>query len=269
MSDMLDTAEAAVDAGVVDAGMGYWMRPSNGDDFTAVYFAFGGELIDADTGKLVYDTTAGLKFYEFFERGLADGGSYGFLGAGWDDGFHPAVAGGKVLFWAGGTWQWAEWAQKWTGKSNLDLGGEAYQFENWGYGLYPAGEAGGSPTTVSHPMAYMISSQLEHPDLALALIAKATTDEANTRHAINSAHLGILTTQASYEPYMNEVFLGSVTYMVDYASFLPNNPNWGTVKQVTFDALSAVQTGEFTAQQAVDFVVESLQNQLGDEIIIQ
>jgi inositol-phosphate transport system substrate-binding protein len=174
-----------------------------------------------------------------------------------------------VLFWAGGTWQWAEWAQKWTGKSNLDLGGEAYQFENWGYGLYPAGEAGGSPTTVSHPMAYMISSQLEHPDLALALIAKATTDEANTRHAVNSAHLGILTTQASYEPYMNEVFLGSVTYMVDYASFLPNNPNWGTVKQVTFDALSAVQTGEFTAQQAVDFVVESLQNQLGDEIIIQ
>ncbi len=269
MSDMLDTAEAAVDAGVVDAGMGYWMRPSNGDDFTAVYFAFGGELIDADTGKLVYDTTAGLKFYEFFERGLTDGGSYGFIGAGWDDGFHPAVAGGKVLFWAGGTWQWAEWAQKWTGKSNLDLGGEAYQFENWGYGLYPAGEAGGSPTTVSHPMAYMISSQLEHPDLALALIAKATTDEANTRHALNSAHLGILTTQASYEPYMNEVFLGSVTYMVDYASFLPNNPNWGTVKQVTFDALSAVQTGEFTAQQAVDFVVESLQNQLGDEIIIQ
>ena len=40
----------------------------------------------------------------------------------------------------------------------LDLGGEAYQFENWGFGLYPAGEAGGSPTTVSHPLAYLVSA---------------------------------------------------------------------------------------------------------------
>lgn len=265
LSDMLDTAEAAVAAGVIEPGMGFWMRPSNGDDFTAVYYAFGGETIEADTGTLIYDTEAGLKFYEFFERGLAGDGSYGFLGAGWGDGYHPAVSGGDVLFWAGGTWQWAEWADQWTG----DRGGQEYQFENWGYGLYPAGEAGGSPTTLSHPLAYLISSQSENPDLALALIAKATTDEANTRHAINSAHLAILTTQSSYEPYTSDVFLASVTYMLDYTSYLPNNPNWGTVKQVTFDALSAVQVGEFTAQEAVDFVVESLQNELGDEIIIR
>jgi inositol-phosphate transport system substrate-binding protein len=269
MADMLDTAEAAVAAGVVDSGMGYWMRPSNGDDFLAVYYAFGGETIDADTGNLVYDTVAGKKFYDFFERGLTGDGAHSFLTGDWGGSYHPNVSGGNVLFWAGGTWQWAEWAEQWTGASNLDLGGEAYQFENWGYGLYPAGEAGGSPTTVSHPMAYLISSQSEHPDLALALIAKATTDEANTRHAVNSAHLGILTTQASYEPYMNEVFLTSVTYMVGYASFLPNNPDWGTQKQVTYDALAAVQAGEFTAQEAVDFVVASLENELGDDIIIR
>ena len=107
------------------------------------------------------------------------------------------------MFWAGGTWQWAEWADQWTG----DLGGQDYQFENWGYGLYPAGEAGNSATTLSHPLSYLISSATEHPDLALALIAKATTDEANTRHAINSTHLGILTTQSSYEPYTSDVFL--------------------------------------------------------------
>ncbi len=39
LSDMLDTAEAAVAAGIVDDGKGFWMRPSNGDDFTAVYYA--------------------------------------------------------------------------------------------------------------------------------------------------------------------------------------------------------------------------------------
>jgi len=121
---------------------------------------------------------------------------------------------------------------------------------------------------VSHPLSYMISSATEHPDLALAVIAKATTDEANTRHALNSTHLGILTTQSSYEPYTSDVFLTSVTYMVDFAGFLPNNPNYGTVKDTTYVALTAVQAGEFTAQEAVDFVVETLLNELGDEIII-
>ncbi len=265
LSDLLDAAEAAVAAGVVDSGMGYWMRPSNGADFTALYYAFGGETIDSDTGKLVYDTAAGLSFYEFFERGLTDSGSFGFIGAGWGDGYHPAVSGGNVLFWAGGSWQWAEWADQWT----ADRGGQAYQFDNWGYGLYPAASAGGSPTTLSHPLAYLISSQTAHPDLALAVIAKATTDEANTRHAINSTHLGILTTQASYEPYTSDVFLTDVLYMLDFTNFLPNNPNWGTQQQATFDALAGVQDGTFTAQEAVDFVVETLQIQLGDDIIIR
>ena len=264
LSDMLDAAEAAVGAGVVDAGMGFWMRPSNGTDFTGVYYAFGGETIDAETGTLVYDTVAGLKFYQFFERGLTGDGAHSFLTGDWGGSYHPNVSGGNVLFWAGGSWQWAEWADQWTG----DLGGEAYQFENWGYALYPAGEAGGSASTLSHPLAYLVSAQSEHPDLALALIAKATTDEANTRHAINSTHLAILTTQASYEPYASAEFLASVTYMLDFSRFLPNNPNWGTYQQTTFDALSGVQAGELTAQEAVDFVVETLENQLGDEIII-
>ena len=84
-------------------------------------------------GKLVYDTTAGLKFYEFFERGLTGDGSYGFLGAGWGDGYHPAVSGGKVLFWAGGTWQWAEWADQWT----ADLGGPSLPVRKLGLWIVP------------------------------------------------------------------------------------------------------------------------------------
>ena len=57
--------------------------------------------------------------------------------------------------------------------------------------------------------------------------------------------------------------------MLDSTSYLPNNPNWGAVKQTTYDALAAVQAGEFTAQEALDFVVEILLNELGDEIIIK
>jgi inositol-phosphate transport system substrate-binding protein len=265
LDDLLDTAEAAVDAGVVEPGMGFWMRPSNGVDFTAIYYAYGGENIDADTGNLVFDTEAGLKFYEFFERGLTGDGSHSFLTGDWGGSYHPSVTGSKVVFWAGGAWQWAEWADQWT----MDKGGQEYQFENWGYGLYPAAETGGSPVTLSHPLAYLVSNQSTDPDLAVALIAKATTDEANTRHAINSTHLGILKSQADYEPYTQDFFLSDVLYMLDYTTYQPNNPNWGVYTTLTFEALAAVQSGDLTAQEAVDLVVEGLQNELGDEIIIR
>ncbi|RLC68001.1 MAG: hypothetical protein DRI48_00790 [Chloroflexi bacterium] len=265
LDDLLDTAEAAVEAGVVEPGMGFWMRPKNGPDFTALYYDFGGETIDAETGKLVFDTEAGLKYYQFFERGLTGNGAHGFLTGDWGGSYHPSVSGSKVVFWGGGAWQWAEWAEQWT----KDKGGQDYQFENWGYGLYPAAEKGGSPVTLSHPVVYLISAQSEHPDLALALIAKVTTDEANTRHAINSTHLGILKSQAGYEPYKADRFLSDVLYMLDYTTFLPNNPNWGTYSTITYEALAAVQTGDLTAQEAVDLVVENLQNELGEEIIIR
>jgi inositol-phosphate transport system substrate-binding protein len=118
-------------------------------------------------------------------------------------------------------------------------------------------------------LAYLVSNQSTDPDLAVALIAKATTDEANTRHAINSTHLGILKSQADYEPYTQDPFLSDVLYMLDYTTFLPNNPNWGPYSTITYEALAAVQSGDLTAQEAVDLVVEGLQNELGDEIIIR
>ena len=265
LDDLLDTAEAAVAAGVVDSGMGFWMRPSNGPDFTALYYAYGGETIDADTGTLVFDTEAGLKYYEFFERGLTGDGSHSFLSGDWDGSFHPSVSGSEVVFWAGGSWQWAEWADRWT----VAQGGQEYQFENWGYGLYPAAETGGSPVTLSNPFVYYISAQAEHPDLAVALIAKVTTDEANTRHAINSTHLGILKSQADYEPYTQDFLLSDILYMLDFTTYQPNNPNWGVYQTIYYEALAAVQTGDLTAQEAVDLAVEGLQNELGDEIIIR
>jgi len=53
-----------VDKGVVEPGNGFWTRPKNGPDFTPFYYAFGGETIDPATGKLVFDKTAGLKYYK-------------------------------------------------------------------------------------------------------------------------------------------------------------------------------------------------------------
>jgi maltose-binding protein MalE len=57
--------------------------------------------------------------------------------------------------------------------------------------------------------------------------------------------------------------------MLDYTTFLPNNPYWGPYSTITYEALAAAVGGEFTPEQAVDFVVDGLQRELGDKVIIR
>ncbi|HEC61780.1 MAG TPA: extracellular solute-binding protein, partial [bacterium] len=262
--DMLETAKEAVDRGIVPPGKGFWHRPKNGPDFTAIYYAFGGETIDPATGKMVFDRDAFKKYYQFFWDASQTYRVTEVLGVSWDT-WHSNVSGGRVLFFLGGNWQWAEWAEVWV----KDLGGEAHLFENFGFGLIPAAEKGGRPNTLSHPTAYLISSQPKHPDIALALIAKITTDEANTRHAINSTHLGVLKSQAQYEPYKKSRLLSETLYMLEYTTYLPNNPNWGPYSTITYEALAAVEAGQLTPEEALAFAEEGLKRELGDKVIIR
>jgi len=262
--DMLETAKQAVDKGVVEAGNGFWTRPKNGPDFTAFYYAFGGQTIDAATGKLIFDKDAGLKYYKFFYDAVQSYGSMKCLGIGWPI-WNGSIGSENRLFWVAGTWQWAEWANIYV----KDQGGEDYLWENFGFGLIPAAEKGGKPNSLTHPLAYLISSQCKYPDLAVALIDKITNYGPNTRHAIASTHLGILKGQTEYKFYKQSRLLSEALYMLDYTTFLPNNPYWGTYSTVTYEALAAVVSGDFTPEEAVDFVVEGLNRELGDKIIIK
>ncbi len=263
MEDMFDTAEAAVAAGVVDPGFGWWHRPSNGPDFLYFYYGAGGEILD-ESGALIYDTAAAQKVYEL----LGDAVSSGILSDTRLDGdwvnWHTGVSGGDVLFWFGGSWNWADWAANFV----ADLGGEEYLFENIGFGPIPA-QAGGTPTTLTHPLVYMVSSAAEHVDLALLVISKATTKELNTPYAVTSGHLGILTSQLDYEPYTNAVFLSQVGSILEFTTFLPNSPFFSRWSDGYYLGIQAVESGDATAEEAIQIVIDQLKNELGDDVIIK
>ena len=53
--EMFDTAQQAVEAGVVAEGNGWWHRPSSGPDFLYYYYAAGGE-ITSEEDALIFDT---------------------------------------------------------------------------------------------------------------------------------------------------------------------------------------------------------------------
>ncbi len=263
--DMLELAKRAQDEGIIEEGNGYWTRPKKGADFYHIYFAFGGEMQDPETGKLVVVRDALRKWLQFHYDSVFTYKTTpeGFIGTDWKIWHETVSKADKVLFWNGGTWHWAEWTQKY-----LD-GNEDYLWENVGFMLIPAGEPGLQPTTLSHPLVYMVTSNSKYPDLAFRIITLATTPDLNSRHAVNSAHLAILQSQINHPVYKANRFLQEVAYMVEYTNFQPNSADYGEYDRVLWTALSAVMAGDMSVDDAVAFVEEEMQAALGDKVIFK
>ncbi len=263
--DLIATAQQAVEEGVVDEGNGFWHRPSNGPDFLYYYYGMGGQVLD-DEGNLVVDRAALLKVYELL-GGMAESGVMrrDMTGIDFNEVWHPTVASADtVLFAAGGTWNWPNWALNFV----ADKGGDEYLFENIGLTLIPALDTG-TPITLTHPLSYMISSSSANPEVAMALIAAVTTPEANNRHAIDSFHLGILNAQVESEVYKGNRLLSSAHYMLDYTTALPNHPGWNAWSSAYYTGIQAVETGDATPEEAVEIVINQLTNELGDQITVR
>lgn len=266
--DMFDTAQQAVEQGVVGEGDGWWHRPSNGPDFLYYYYGAGGTIKQEGADALVFDKEAARKVYSR----LYDASQVrkiirpNKLDGDWD--FHKQYTStfDKVMFVFEGTWRWASWHTNYL----QDLGGEDYLWENAGFAPIPAQPDGtGKPITLTHPLLYMVSSQSKAPDLALLLISKATVKELNTSYAVASGHLGVLKSQSDYPPYTTAKFLSATLPLLQYTTFLPNSPYWSQWSEAYYLGLQAAESGELTPDEAVDLVVEQLQNNLGEHVIIK
>jgi len=262
-ADMLDTAEAADEQGVVATGNGFWHRPKNGPDFLYYYYNAGGEIVGSGDA-LVFDKDAGLAVYEMFESMTQERGitSTTRLDGDWGSWNTDVASAEVVLFWAGGTWQWADWA-----KNYVVDGGQDFLFDNIGYGAIPAGTTG-KPTTLTHPIVYMISSGSEYPDLAMQLIAAATTAEINSPYAVASGHLGVVNAQSENEIYTSDRWLSAVLPLLEFTTFLPNSPYWSAYSEAYYLGIQAVSSGDLSAAEALDVVVSQLENELGDNVEI-
>ena len=267
--DMLDTAAEAVTAGVVDKGNGWWHRPSNGGDFLYYYYAAGGVLQEAGQDALIFDKDAALKVYEILADATQDRDilSTTRLDGDWTS-WHTSVATGNVLFWFGGSWNWADWAANYV--ADREPTAEEFLFETIGFSAIPGLAAGtGQPITLTHPLVYMVSSATEHADLAMLVISKATTKELNTEYAVASGHLGILNAQLSYEPYTSAQFLSAVSPILEYTTFLPNSPFFSAWSEAYYLGILAVESGDLDAAGALEVVLDQLENELGENVIIR
>jgi inositol-phosphate transport system substrate-binding protein len=265
LDDMIATAKEAIEMGVVEPGNGFWHRGSKGGDHLQYYFAFGGRLYDPEQDKLVVVEEALIKWYAFQRRVVEEGITpEGHLGSS-SSIKHDAVSHGNILFADGGVWHWADWATNYV----KELGGQDWLFEHLGYGLIPAGEPGQKAGTLSHPLVYMIVSEeatgdTGYYDLACAVLAKTSTAELNTLHAVGSTHLGMNKKQAEYEPYTEDVFLTDTLYMLDHNYYQPNHVMYGAYFDILFDGMTKAENGELTPEEAAQEVIDLLQVELAD-----
>jgi inositol-phosphate transport system substrate-binding protein len=262
-SDFVATAKEAISKGVVEPAHGWYHRQSQGNDFYGYYYLHGGEMQDQASGKLVLVKDAYEKYFQMHADAVINDKITpkeirGMEGKIW----HETFTSGKVLFANAGTWSWAEWQK--TYKVPTDQ-----LFATTGFMLIPAATKGGKPTTLSHPLAYMVTGNAKDPDLAFQVIADATTGELNAKHAITSGHLAIIKGEEKVADYAKDRFATAVGYMLDYTHFIPNHPKFGTYDKVLYDLLGAVEAGQMTPKKAVDTAVSELQGQLGDDLIVK
>jgi inositol-phosphate transport system substrate-binding protein len=262
--DMLATAQQAVDEGVVEEGNGFWHRTGNGPDWLIWYYGQGGEVL-TDEG-LVFDREAAQAALElissFPESGITRSDMIGLDGSILNEGVASTE---DVLFYQGGTWNWANWALNFV----ADQGGNEFLLENLSLMLFPSMNEEVGPVTLTHPLSYMISSSSENPEVAMALIAAVTTPEANNRHAIDSFHLGILNAQLDTPEYIENEAISQAHYMLDYTTAIPNDPGWTAWSNAWWTAIQAAFSGEATPEEAVEMAVTQLENELGDAITIR
>ncbi|OYT55670.1 MAG: ABC transporter substrate-binding protein [Desulfurococcales archaeon ex4484_217_2] len=266
--DLIEIAKEAMDKGLVQ--WGFYHRPNfGGTPFVILYYQYGGILQDPETGKLVLDKSAMLKMLELLYR-MAQVDKVlppTMIGTSWRQ-IHVDFVNGRVLFWFGGTWHWAEW-QSVAYHEELGELPEEYEWENIGFALVPAPEPGLKPMTLSSPYLYYVTAQAEEPEIAFLLITLATSAPIDAIHAVDSGHLPVRSTTVEQPYYKQSKFHREVAYMLEYTSFEPLHPKWGAYKDAWITAITKVEKGEVTPEEALSEMIETLKAELGDELIIR
>ncbi len=265
LDGLVDLGKKMLDAGVVKKGNAIWHRPTPGTDWFQFIFAYGGEIFDPDTGKLVVDKSATLSLFKYIKK-LVDLGltPSGMSTIAWAE-IHSNWTKGKIgIFLTGGSWNWAEWIRS---PYNIP---EAEQWKNVGWFPIPSAFKGGKPVSVSHPLVHLITKASLNKDLAFLLVTLASSNDLNTKHALGSGHLAVRQSQVAYGEYAKAKYAKLMTEVLKYTHFAPNHEKAPFYWETLFKGgISAVETGAVSPEGALDFFVKRMKSELGDQVIVR
>lgn len=261
--DFGELVKEVVDGGAAEMGMLH--RPNAGPDYLMTFSTFGVKFQD-DNGKLLLplaEMQEALSWYDWMARNGATPDNNTAMS--WDD-VQNAFKQERAFAYHHGVWT-MDWQLGEAMGATWPDDEEGY-FNKIGWIHAPAAEQGGEPTNLSHPIVYVVNPQSEHAELAAQVVAVATLPYFNTLHAVDSYHTGILHGQESMPDYEAIWPLAAASDLIERSTFMPNHPDFGRYNGLLFTALQGVETGRLTPEEAVDFLADELQGELGDELVI-
>lgn len=260
MFDWCDMAAEAVKSGAAEYG---WVhRPNVGPDFQMAMASFGIDIYNEDEAKLQI-TKSGLEKYYSWLKYCVDNGSLPADMTTWSwDSTHAAFRGGKSMGKFHGIWNVGAQMESF----GLKNGEEYFNKLTWVHA--PAGEKGGKPKNLSHPIIYVVGDT-PNKDLAAILVAMASQHVPNTAHAVGTNHTPINYGQVAMPEFQEKGWaLIAGTPMLKYAEFMPNHSKIGQYNAITYTGVQAVETGEMSPEEAAEMVIDELEVELGDDVII-
>lgn len=265
LDDMTALAEESVEKGITEFGIVH--RPVEGPDFHYMTYNFGGKNYDEAENKIVFDKPTTEKILSYFEE-LAEKELIpeNLTQMEWSN-IHRTVVNGKTLFYYGGLWNIFNWGEEDYHDEVGKVDG-AWVKEHFGMMLVPAAEKGGQPLTLSHPFVYTVSSKSEHPEIAKRLLELVADPELQLVHAVDTFHLPITEGVTEFEEFQNEPGLLESVYMLEYTTFLPNHEDFTTYSHALYEAIQGVELGMKTVEEAINDMEASLQNSIGDQLIV-
>ncbi len=179
----------------------------------------------------------------------------------WDS-THAAFRGGDAMGKFHGIWNVGAQLE------SFGLTGADDYFNKIGWINAPAGEKGGAPSNLSHPIVYVVGDT-PNKELAALLVGMASQHVPNTAHAVGTNHTPINYGQTAMPEFIEKGWaLVAGTPMLKYAGFMPNHPKIGQYNAIVYTGIQAVETGEMSPEEAADMVIEELEVELGDDVII-
>jgi inositol-phosphate transport system substrate-binding protein len=257
LDELIDIAKKVVDKAGIKYGILH--RPNKGPDYIMIFQAYGNSFVD-DKGKLLLERAKLAKAFGWFERGVKEGVIPANNTAMEFDALRKEFYTGNAAFWMYGIWDLGSVAFPTYG---LPKDEKAF-FADWGWIADPAPEKGGSASSLTHPIIYVVAADAADPELAARILGLASSADLNTDHAVSTTHIGIRPEQLEDKRYADAWPLARATELIKITKFLPNNSQFGALNGIIFSALQGVETGRLTADAAADFVIDEASSSLKD-----
>ncbi len=265
MQDLSNLAKEVVDKGAAQIGIIH--RPNPGPDYLMSFASFGVKFMDEKSGQLLLPKAEMRKGLEWFAWNAANGVTpKNNTAMSWDE-IQSAFKSEKAFIYHQGVWAVGEWMLGDAKGGNWPKDQAGY-FKKIGWLHAPAAVKGGEPANLSHPIVYVVNPKSKNAELAATLLAYASLPHFNTKHAVTTAHTGILNGQRSMPDYANAWYLEAATPMLARSTFIPNHPEFGRYNGILFKALQGVETGRLTPAKAIEFLEDEMTNELKGNVKI-